>query len=657
MALVAFLCLLAAGFLGARVVARDGRPAWPTRAVGPGGEPRPTRLLALLAVVLVPVASVGYFTSGSGFFWDDLVSFRQVQLEGFSWRYLLKPTSSHFAPGHRLGDWVLQEFFPMNFPVAQALMLVGFAATLVVFHRLLAELFGAGPVPLMLTLAYGASTIQVGTLNWWASGLDRLPATLLTFMSIIAYLRFFRTGARRSLALSVGAMAVALLFFVKPVLVPLYLVLLRVLVLSPGQPLRDTVGAALREWRVWLAYAVPVALYLYIYVSGYETLQEPSLGLFARYLSVSWFQVLGPGFLGVYIIPTSISSTLATAAYVAAQVVLVAVVVWSVRRRAAAWRAWVFLAVTLLVNLALVGFTRVGLFSPDIIAYVLFYHLEASYLFFLGLGAAFLPVRAAEPRKPADGYVRWRRPGNGARPTAVAALAAYLALSLWSTNVYRNGDTWFGPPARRYMDNAALGLQQAQGGRATVALVDGTVPYPVMPHLAGYFNSHSEMLPLVNDNVSFDATDPELFEVGDDGGVRPVRFVPEAGGDVTRLLAAGSLSVVEAATDDRTASLCLKSGATNAVVSFTPPEPRVGPRSYLAVQFSSQSRQFFGIAAELVGGGLAEPRRFVQVQNVGRVVKSVFPVDAASLQRLYLVMSPGSDVCLERLELGRLLPR
>jgi hypothetical protein len=649
---LAFVALGGSVLLVAKVVARDGWPVWPATGVEDRTESR--RFLALLAVVAVPVASVAYFTSTSGFFWDDLVNFRDAQVGGLD---LLKPSSSHFAPGHRLGDWLIQHFFPMNFRVAQALMLVGFAATLIMFHRLLAEFFGAGPGPLLLTLAYGVSTIHVGTLNWWASGLDRVPATFLTFVSITAYVRFVRTGARRSLVASLGAMAVALLFYVKPVLVPVYLILLRVLVLAPHVPLSDSLRAALREWRVWLAYAVPAGLYLLVYVRGYDTLQEPSLDLFARYLSVSWFQVVGPALLGIYI-PKSTAPAVAATVAVAAQVVLAAVVVWSLRRTAAAWRAWAFFAVAFVLNAALVGFTRVGLFSPRFIAYVLYYHLEARYLFLIALGAVVLGVRTAGRQTLPPGVGVRPRYGQWARPALAGGLAVYLALSWWGAGRVRLEYTWFGATARQYMTRADDGLDVARGGRPTVALVDGTVPYRVVPDLAGHYNSHSEILPLVDDRLSFDAADPELFEVADDGAVRPVAFVAEGGGDVSALMADGSLEVVEATAAERTASgMCVRSGATSAVLGFTPRAPRDGPRSYLSLRYSARSGDVLALVAERVGGGRAEPPRLARIDDRGSTTTRVFPIESPAFQRLFLVLTPEADVCLDRLEVGRLVPR
>ena len=58
----------------------------------------------------------------------------------------------------------------------------------------------------------GTGIGRVAAANEWAHPL-----------SILGYLRFHRSGSRRWLAISVAASSVALLFYVKPVFIPLYL--------------------------------------------------------------------------------------------------------------------------------------------------------------------------------------------------------------------------------------------------------------------------------------------------------------------------------------------------------------------------------------------------------------------------------------------------
>lgn len=108
---------------------------------------------------------------------------------------------------------------------------------------------------------------------------------------------------------------------------------------------------ALRQWRVWVLYVVPVALYSVVYVRGYVAggqLQSPSGATVGPFLVDSWFRVVAPDTFGLYI-PQTNDSTAAILAFAGVQLLVVAGVFWTLVRRRSAWRAWLFLAVTVLV--------------------------------------------------------------------------------------------------------------------------------------------------------------------------------------------------------------------------------------------------------------------------------------------------------------------
>ncbi|HET9443502.1 MAG TPA: hypothetical protein VFO65_09275, partial [Acidimicrobiales bacterium] len=191
------------------------RPAPGPPGAGCDGDGRRLEALALGIVVLASVGVLAWRTSTIGYLWDDLVNFRQAQVEPLGLDHLLAPTSGHFAPGHRLGDWVLENLLSRSMIGARALLLAGFAVGVVLFHRILVDLARRrGAVPLVLTVLYATSVVHAHVIRWWASGLDRVPATIFSFVAILAWLRFVRTGRRWWVALSVAALAFALLFYV-----------------------------------------------------------------------------------------------------------------------------------------------------------------------------------------------------------------------------------------------------------------------------------------------------------------------------------------------------------------------------------------------------------------------------------------------------------
>ncbi len=641
---LAVLFLLGAACLLALAVRRSGWPALAAEGPAPTG-----RLAILCGVVALPVAALAFFTSTSGFVWDDLKNFRQAQVEGLTLEHLLSPTSGHFAPGHRLGDSLLQDVFRMNWTVAQVLLLGGFALSLLLFHRILVELIRPGMAPLLLTLLYGISLTHVGVLQWWASGLDRMPATLATFVSILAYLRFFKTGSRPLLALSVGALAAGLLFYVKPVFVPLYLVLLRILLLDPDVPVSEGLRAVVGEWKVWALYAAPVLVFSLVYVATYPTgLNEPaSVPGFFSYLFNLWFRVFVPNLFGVFV-PKQEPTALAIGGAVAAHAAVVALVAWSVARRPGAWRAWAFFAAGFAANAVIVGLTRVGFFTPKFIAYTLYYNLESTYLFYVAVGAAFFGRGSDWEKKKVRAPVQ---------AGTAAGLVVSLAFAGWGAAQLSSAELWVGRRARTYLDRAAAGLARLQRSGHAAALVDGVSPYSVVPYMLVPYNSHSELLPLLDGDVRFDATgNRELFRVMRDGAVRPVSFERVAGGGVFELLVAQSLAVSPPHLDLGDRGLCVAARSEETVVGYTPPQPLRGEPWYLSVSYGSTPRKMLALAAEPIGGG--EPLRTRLVTLPGRPdVTTVFALDAVELQRVYLVLEPGGELCIKTLEVGRLIGR
>jgi hypothetical protein len=617
----------------------------------------PAEALWLCGIVALSVTASAYFTSTSGFYSDDFINFREVQIEGgLSVDFLLSPTSAHFAPAHKLGDWFLYTVFPLNFPVGQALLLLGFAASLFVLQRLLRELFEPAPA-LVLTLLYAASTVHVANHQWWSSGLDRVPATFLTFLSILGYLRFHRSGSRRWLAVSVAASAVALLFSVKPIFIPLYLILLRVLLLRPDEPVRDSIAAALRQWRVWILFLVPVALFLVVYARGYEAggqLNPPSATVLARFLANLWFRVVAPGAFGVYV-PQTNDTTLAIAAFVGVQLLIVAGVLWTLVRRRAAWRAWLFLAITFLANALAVGLTRLGSFGPRQAAYVLPYNLEFVYLAAIAVGAAVLGNGGARPRSaPLHRLVRG---SVGARTVVATGLASYLALTWWGSHRISQPDVWPGPTARAYVSQLEAFLDRSERLGNRLAFVDGVVPKPVMFPTAGPWTSHSEVFPVIDEDVTFEVGGGNLFEVTGDGTARPVTFVSDAGGEVAALLGLGVMSFDAAKAQVRDGELCITSGRASEPVTMDVPAGAGGNRPYVLLGHSSRQRRVAAFITEPLGGGPLTPPRYTWLKGDGRDRENIFSVPEGALQRLFVIIGPEADMCLSRIEVGRLTDR
>jgi hypothetical protein len=517
-------------------------------------------------------------------------------------------------------------------------------------YAVLRELVEPKPA-LVLTLLYGTSTVHVAVHQWWSSGMDRVPATAFSFLSILGYLRFHRSGSRRWLFMSVGALAVALLFYVKPIFVPLYLILLRVLLLRPDEPLRASIAGAVREWRVWVLYVVPVALFSVLYLRAYEEggqLHAESLATLGRYLANSWFRVVAPGAFGLYV-PRTNNSAPATLVFVGVQLLIVSGVIWTLVRGRSAWRAWVFFTITMMVNALSVGLTRIGVFGPREVAYQLLYNLEIIYLAVIAAGAAVFRSRAAPA--PAS------RAHHGKRAVVATGLASYLALSWWGSHRIGQTDIWDGPDARAYVANVNAFVHRSEPVGPGPAFVDGVVPKPVMYPTAGPWTSHSEVFPVLDKDVTFEVGGRALFEVTSEGSARPVRFVSDAGGAMPALLGLGVMEFDASRAEVRDGALCIASGEKSEPISMAVPADAGGDHPYLLLDHSSRRRRVSAFVTEPLGGGPLGAPRFTWLKGGGVEHENVFTLPEGPLQRLFIILGPHADICLSRIEIGRLTDR
>lgn len=639
--------------------AGPGAAARPTRPLPPPVRLTPLgRVVLLGAVVLLPVVCLAVLNSSSGFLWDDLKNLRQAQVDELTLDYLLEPTSGHFAPGHRLGDFIQQRAFGFEFPPAQAQLLFGFSVSLVLFQRILAGLFGPGPGSYLFTLAFGISMVHVGVTQWWASGLDRVPATILSFLSIWAYLRWYRTRAWPWLTLSLITVGLGLLFYIKPIFVPVYLVLITVLLIDPQRPIGQSLVAALRDWWVWLLYAAVTGVLGWVYVSHYplELTDGGGMDVALAYLRVLWSRVFVPNLFGIFIPRGAELSGGAVAAAVAAQLLLVAVVAATIVRWRGAWRAWVFFAVTFLTNTLAVGYTRVFSFTTEIIAYTVYFNLESVIVFFLALAAAVLG-------RPGSREVSFSTPA--ARTAVAAGLAAYVGLSVWGGWRISVPENWSGARSRLILDRTERELDRLHRAGVDVTLVDGVFPDDVIPYILVPYNSTSEVVPLFDERASFDTDQGELFTIDPDGGVRPVRFEPVAGGAAGVLVTDGGFGVVGAAPEYLDGNrVCIQAGDEEVVIGLRSHRRLESEDDPIVLRVELESRgpvllstvvEPVPVNTESLAGGRAK-YRIVNIPG-GRQVHRILGMDASPVDAAYLVMPARGDLCVYRMELGHLVPR
>jgi len=614
----------------------------------------------MVALVVASVAWVAHFTTSSYFFFDDYIYLRDAQRSGLSAPYLFRQLNVHVAPGYRAVDWAVQTLFPLDFGVAQTLLLLGFAASVILVHRLLVELFGPGRGPLVLAAIYATSLVQVGVIQWWSSGLQIVPSVLFSLLSMLAYLRFHQRGSRRALTWSVATFVLGSLFYIKAVLVPLYLVTMRLFVLDPEVGFRDKLRSLRSEGRVWAAYVVPIALYLLLYLTVYwAPSKAASWSLVVQYLHISWVRTFVPSVAGIYApateavtgVPAGGSATAVQAGIVLAQVLFLSAVAWSVYRRHAAWKAWAFLGVGFLLNALLVGLPRLRQWGVGT-GYLLRYYPEATYLLPIALGAAFL----AHPRPgPAErGSIAVPRP-------VVAALGVGLALHLAvaSAGAAALARQSPGRLAGPYMRAVASGIHRVERSGMRPTIIDGTVPDYVVASWSvygpPYSNRYSEVFPLLDDRLTFDRLDSPVFTVADDGKLQPVTFQPDAGGSAPEEVQKGSVVVSGGQVESRGDRLCVRAPTlASSRIEFTPTTPMTDREWFLALRYSSGAREALALSVDH-GSGYAFPYDRSLDAEGGPSGSLLTRLGPGTVTRLRLDLPPRSQTCLERLEIGHVL--
>lgn len=604
---------------------------------------RVDRISALMVSILLPTAWVAAFSGMSGFVFDDFRNFRDAQLAGLSLDYLLRPVGDfYFSPGHRLGNWVIQTYFPMRFDVARIFTVVTFAISLFVLYLILVELSRLRAGALFLTVLYGLSTIQVAVSQWWTSALQIYPATLFSFVCTLCFILYYRTRRRPLLVLSVAALIVALLFHSKAAYVPLYLVLIRVLLLQADVPLRTTVTAAVREWRVWLAYFVPVVVFMAAFLSMFVG-GKRSLDSLWQYLTILWVRVFVPGLFGA-LIPNGSSSPLIVAGIVMAHVAFVGAVAWALLYVRGAWRGFIVFVIVFLANAIPIGLTRIHppFATPETAAYSLRYNVEATYMFVLVVAFVLSQRRGT---KPVLVLAPWKF-------LAFMCFTGYVVLA-WAGGRTLSGPGWIGRQASHYVKNVQNGLRNMSYSPETSAFVDAVVPESVVFPILAPANTVSEVLPVIDDQVVFDVADRNMLRVTDDGSVQPVVFHGEDGGEVGALLQRGALILTSPTAGPSEKGVCVTADKTPVLVVFTPRAPVSAPDGdlYVALRYSSSTRRPVAFAVEPIGVAVPDGNKVMMLSDGGEQT-NLFPLDGRTLVRLYVGVLPDSHVCLKHIEVG-----
>ena len=378
-------------------------------------------LIAIQAASWAAVALPGSFQR------DDLFYIEHANSTSL-WDWLGRICWEHFAPGHRLVFWLLGEPSTSARILLELALLAAFAAGLVFLHRSLVLLFGRSWWLLVPVAATGFAWQFALGFSWPSAGLQVIPEFAFGSLCMYAFLRWIENRRWQWLGLSALAFTLGLAFYVRVLLVPVVLFVIRYLWLERSLRPRSLAHAFWEDRACWLSFLVPATLYLsyFWHQHAFESPPPQSAAEVLEYVRNAWARNVVPGFLGV-------RGSFDVADIAGEALVLVVVCVSFARKHAAALRAWAYVALTTGATFWLTARGKVGVAGP---AAGLDPRYVANLCWQLPIGFVF----ALHPKRVLELGTPWPSapPGRRARQPARAAVFA-CALAVVAAFAVRTG--------------------------------------------------------------------------------------------------------------------------------------------------------------------------------------------------------------------------
>ncbi|MEI8082156.1 MAG: hypothetical protein WCI74_09965 [Actinomycetes bacterium] len=440
---------------------------------------------AILLALLIRAIAV----ASASFYWDDFILEGRSARLPLSWSFLTYSHDGHVMPGAFLVAWVVERIAPLQWWLPAVVLICTQAVILVVFWRLIRRMFGPRPLMLVPLTIYGLSSMSLPSGLWWSAALNALPLQLASLGAVWGVWYFWREGRHaRGAALMIASLVIGLFFFEKSIMIVL-LILGLAWVLTPVRQgvigtLREVIG---RQWRLWAAIAVIGAVWAGLAFSvssrGLQWSGSVSDGLQTLYRAV--VQAIAPTVAGgpitwAFSDPPAAFSIPGVPGSVLAIVVSVAVVVigalWSWRAR----RAWLLVAVYVVVEVSLLVLGRGSAGFQPVVVTSLRYTADALLPIVLAVSLSIMPL--AGERAP-DRYRRARRWLANRKqwmiPAAVGCAIAFVSVALISTMAL--AQIWSLNPAKPYLARAR---QSLKAGASEGAILNQSVPQTILYGMA-----------------------------------------------------------------------------------------------------------------------------------------------------------------------------
>jgi hypothetical protein len=483
-------------------------------------------LLSVVGQVVIAAALTRY----TYFFVDDWIFLSQARTEALGLTYLRAGLFEHFSPISRLLDKLLMSVDPGSWAFAHSLQLLMYGAVIGAFIFTVRTILGNSWRALVLSILFGQSLFLIRMLNWWTASANILPSTAFSLLAIGAYLRWRPSRSGRWLVLGLVSFAAAILDYETALLLPVFLLLIGLLVLSDDLRPRALAAVVWRERWWWLGVAVlEVGGLINYYADYYTRMPRPTAAQTLHFLGIAMV-TFAPALVGVKNPEASLGqSPLVIAACCVLVVGVITVVVYT---RPRAWRSVAAFAVVVLVTMLPVGINRIVRFGVGI-GNELYYQQPLQFMLFV-LGALAL-VQERRRRWPAR-FARLR-PDFAAPARAwlvVGLIAAYGALYITSARAMASAAS---EPreSRAFVDAFRAGVADVHRltGRDP-ALLDLAVPGGILPAIFAPWNHYDKLLPVIDPNLSFDQASGAIYALDVAGRLVPLRFVSLAAGELRR---------------------------------------------------------------------------------------------------------------------------
>lgn len=415
--------------------------------------------------------------------------------EGFTWHWLISTQFQHWDLAMHAAYSLQHRLFFFDYRWALVAMLAFLGASIYLLERILAMLVLRRWITILLALWFGLNVLWIRPLQWWAAGVQYFPYTFFDLLCLYGFLRYHVSGSSRWVAVSGGALVIGLLFYEKSAYMLIYLLLLRVLLMTSDLRPRVVLAELWREHSIWIAYLLVTSAWAigYIHSGAYSgsSLGNVTFSQYMSYFKILWLQTLIPSIASVTI-PATKLDTLQVLFVVVSQLAVAGGVLVSVRRKRSAWRAWAFIVIIVFVSGGLVARSRITQFGVGI-ANDPRYLVDFAWLVPLTVCAAFARGKILTPRL-AEREVPLTMPSfrSAARLLVGMVVIGYAGGSV-ATAMQLQRD-WPGSESRAWEQHLRSGFAELRRTSTPFVVADNATPFEIMEPFVSPYNRLSRVL-------------------------------------------------------------------------------------------------------------------------------------------------------------------